>query len=243
MPALDEFLNATADSRWTLFDSREVKSVEGGVKGPWDRSGFTVNGFYTKLKNIVSQGAVVDPAPGATTWIIVTSPENNSYGAEIELVAYLRLSEGLQLQGSGTLPAGPSSARAQAPISGAGSTASRPRSAISPRPTRSRAAASRSRPTGTRSPTARWTRRSAPRCPSYNYFNFGAGYVIPNTGTRINLDLLNAFQGKGLEEGNPRLLTTGRTPVFFARPILPRRLTLSVDYSFGFAGGGPPLSQ
>jgi len=38
---------------------------------------------------------------------------------------------------------------------------------------------------------------------------------------RVNLDLLNAFQGKGLEEGNPRLVTTG--PVFLARPILPRR--------------------
>ena len=46
--------------------------------------------------------------------------------------------------------------------------------------------------------------------PAYTYFNFGAGYVIPRTGTRISVDLLNAFQGKGLEEGNPRLLTTGR---------------------------------
>ena len=33
MPALDEFLNATAEQQVDLFDSQEVQSVEGGVKG------------------------------------------------------------------------------------------------------------------------------------------------------------------------------------------------------------------
>ncbi|HZI73809.1 MAG TPA: hypothetical protein VFD73_07220, partial [Gemmatimonadales bacterium] len=66
--------------------------------------------------------------------------------------------------------------------------------------------------------------------PSYNYFNFGAGYQLSN-GTTINADLLNAFQGKGLEEGNPRLVSTG--PVFLARPILPRRFQVSVSYDLG----------
>ena len=33
MPALDEFLNATAEQQVDLFDSSEVQSVEGGVKG------------------------------------------------------------------------------------------------------------------------------------------------------------------------------------------------------------------
>ena len=46
--------------------------------------------------------------------------------------------------------------------------------------------------------------------PAYNYFNFGAGFVDSGPGTRINVDLLNAFQSKGLEEGNPRLLVGGR---------------------------------
>ena len=69
--------------------------------------------------------------------------------------------------------------------------------------------------------------------PSYNYFNFGAAYAL-SSGTTVNLDLLNAFQGKGLEEGNPRLVTTG--PVFLARPILPRRLQVSVSYDLGAIG-------
>jgi hypothetical protein len=67
--------------------------------------------------------------------------------------------------------------------------------------------------------------------PSYNYFNFGAGYAIPHTGTRINLDLPNAFQDQGLEEGNPQLVTLGG--IFLARPLLPGRLMASVSYDFG----------
>ncbi len=69
--------------------------------------------------------------------------------------------------------------------------------------------------------------------PAYNYFNFAAGYNFPRDRTRIEVDLLNAFQDKGLEEGNPRLEGAGGTPVFLARPILPRRFTLSLTYDFG----------
>jgi hypothetical protein len=63
--------------------------------------------------------------------------------------------------------------------------------------------------------------------------NVGAGFAIPAAGVRLNVDLLNAFQGKGLEEGNPRLITTGGSPFFLARPLLPRRLQASVEYDFG----------
>jgi hypothetical protein len=77
--------------------------------------------------------------------------------------------------------------------------------------------------------------------PAYNYFNFGAGFAIPGSGTRVSLDLLNAFQSKGLEEGNPRLSSAGGAPVFLARPILPRRLQVSVSYDFG--GNTPAQPQ
>jgi hypothetical protein len=73
--------------------------------------------------------------------------------------------------------------------------------------------------------------------PAYQYFNFGASVTIPRSGVRINADLQNAFQSKGLEEGNPRLLGVGVLPFFAARPLLPRRFLLGVSYNFG-AGGG-----
>jgi iron complex outermembrane receptor protein len=239
MPALDEFLNATAADQVALFDSREVQSAELGVKYARGGIGLTVNGFYTKLKNIVSQGAVVDSVTGGTTWVILPSPENRSYGAEVE--AYVVPVEGLQLQGSGTL--------LNAELgSGAGSDIG---SRINGVPTTiGNLAALYTVPrTGfsirgdlhyvgsrlTEDPTARVANTALP---AYTYFNFGAAYQLPSSGARINLDLLNAFQSKGLEEGNPRLLSTGGSPIFLARPILPRRVTLSVQYDFGLGGTG-----
>jgi hypothetical protein len=46
--------------------------------------------------------------------------------------------------------------------------------------------------------------------------------------------VLNVYQAKGLEEGNPRLsLIGGRTSnLYLARPILPRRFQASVAYQF-----------
>jgi hypothetical protein len=80
------------------------------------------------------------------------------------------------------------------------------------------------------------TRVDDTELPFYNYFNFGASLSIPGAGVRLNADLLNAFQGKGLEEGNPRLVGVGGSPIFLARPLLPRRLLVGVSYDFG-AGG------
>ena len=68
----------------------------------------------------------------------------------------------------------------------------------------------------------------------------GVGYRIPQAGVRINADLLNAFQSKGLEEGNPRLQGVGAQQFFVARPLLPRRFMLGITYDFG-AGGGTAL--
>ena len=68
--------------------------------------------------------------------------------------------------------------------------------------------------------------------PAYSYFNFGVGLALPSAGLRTAMDLLNAFQSKGLKEGNPRLASTGSS-LFLARPLLPRRLQASVEYSFG----------
>src|SRR6185437_8009102 len=72
--------------------------------------------------------------------------------------------------------------------------------------------------------------------PAYSYFNFGLSYLFPANGVTLDVRLLNAFQGQGLEEGNPRLLTTGTSPIFLARPILPRRFTVALRYDFGANG-------
>jgi iron complex outermembrane recepter protein len=229
MPALDEFLNATAEQQVDLFESKEVQSIEGGVKGSLGPIGFTVGGFWTKLKNVVSQGLVIDSITGGSTWIIVPSPENKSYGTEIELVA--TPTEGLQLLGSATILKAELGTGAGADIG----------SRIAGVPTSiTNAAAVYSIRGFQLKGDWHWVDRrpvdvkAGVTLPAYSYFNFGAAYALPGTGTTINADLLNAFQGKGLEEGNPRLVTTG--PVFLARPILPRRFQVSVSYDLGGLG-------
>jgi outer membrane receptor protein involved in Fe transport len=234
MPALDEYLNATAQEQVELFESREVQSVEGGVKAQVGRVGFTVNGFWTKLKNVVSQGAVTDPETGGTIWEIVFNPETKSYGAEVEAVA--TPVEGLQLLGNGTL--------LWAEFASGTDIGSRLNGV--PRTIGNLAAIYSNsnfqlkgdfhwvaeRPTGLEA--------DAPGLPAYNYMNFGVAYTLPDQGIRFSVDLLNAFQGKGLEEGNPRFNPAGGAPVFFARPILPRRVTAGIEYTFG---GGRRVEQ
>jgi hypothetical protein len=58
-------------------------------------------------------------------------------------------------------------------------------------------------------------------------------YAVPgNTRATVDVNVLNAFQSRGLEEGNPRLIAASATNVFLARPLLPRRFTTSVRYHF-----------
>jgi iron complex outermembrane receptor protein len=224
MPALDEFLQATAQQQVDLFKSKQVQSVEGGIKGFLGPFGFTVGGFWTKLKDIVSQGLVIDPVTGSTTWIIVSSPDNTAYGTEIELVATPY--RGFQILGNATI--------LHAKITGAGADIGQRINGV-PTSIANGAAIYSVRGFSLKADWHWVDRRpvdvkAGVSLPAYNYFNFGAAYAL-REGTTINVDVVNAFQGKGLEEGNPRLVTTG--PVFLARPILPRRLVASIKYDFG----------
>ncbi|MBA2304930.1 MAG: TonB-dependent receptor [Acidobacteria bacterium] len=247
MPELDFLLNAAAQDQVDLLEAKEVQSVEGGVKAQFGATAVTVSGFYTKLKNIVGQGLeVVD---GVTTWVIRASPDNRSYGAEVEAV--VNPVEGLLLQGNATV--------LQAELGGGVDTlAAREgvRLAVVPR-SLGNLAATYSVPGQTYGlqfradwhwVTERFSENAVTRplddpavLPGYNYFNFGAGLAIPGSGARLNIDLLNAFQSKGLEEGNPRLASAGGAPIFLARPLLPRRLQASITYDFG--GSRTPTQQ
>jgi outer membrane receptor protein involved in Fe transport len=228
MPALDEFLNATAVEQIELFDSRETQTLEGGVKYSSPRLGFTVNGFYALLKNIVGQGAVVGE-DGSTTWIITTSPENKSYGVEFEVAG--QPTEMLNVIATGTV--------LKAELgSGAGADIGSWINGVPP-------------VIGNLSATydldqfrflGDWHyvgRRFADfandvELEAYNYFNFGASYRFATQPITVSADLLNAFQSKGLEEGNPRLTLIGgsTSDLFLARPLLPRRFRVSFTYDF-----------
>ncbi|HET7566067.1 MAG TPA: TonB-dependent receptor [Gemmatimonadaceae bacterium] len=233
MPALDEFLTAQAQQAVDLFKSREVQSAEGGVKGVAGPLSFTVGGFYTLLRNIVSQGLVIDSVTGGSKWIVKPSPDNRSYGAEVELAA--APIQGLQVFGNGTF------LRAELG-SGAGADIGSLINGV-PKSIANLSATYSIPNVGGLQLLGDWHWVGSrfvdvsvgTSLPQYSYFNFGAAYALPQ-GTTIDLNVVNAFQGKGLEEGNPRLLSTGGTPIFLARPILPRRILLSMTYDFGAIG-------
>jgi outer membrane receptor protein involved in Fe transport len=244
MPALDEFLNASAQDQVDLFDAREVLSGEVGVKYASNRLAATVNGFYTNLKNLIGQGAIIDPVTGATIWRTTIDPENRSFGLEVE--AFVSPTEGLQLIGSGTILEAALGAGAPDTMNNGAPLTSKILPIVPTTIGNLAAIYSPTRVAGLQFKAdwhwvgSRYTERPQERffgtkLPSYNYFNFGAGFAIPNAGARINVDLLNAFQSKGLEEGNPRLITTGGSSIFLARPLLPRRLQASIEYDFGGA--------
>jgi outer membrane receptor protein involved in Fe transport len=197
------------------------------------RLGFTVNGFWTKLKNIVSQGAVTDPGTGGTIWVINFAPENKSYGVEVEAIA--SPVEGLQLLATGTL------------LNATFATGTDIGSRLNGVPrTIGNLAAIYSNSGFQLKGDFHWVAArptnftDAPPLPGYNYLNFGAAYNLPDQGIRFSVDLLNAFQSKGLEEGNPRFSAAGGSPIFFARPLLPRRITAGIEYVFG---GGRRVEQ
>jgi iron complex outermembrane recepter protein len=248
MPALDELLEATSQNQVDLFDAREVQSLEGGVKTQLGRVAFTVNGFYTNLKNIISQGAeVVD---GRTTWVIRESPDNRSFGAELE--AIVAPIPGLQLQASATflkaeLGGGVDSLadRKGLRLGNVPEHLGNVAAIFSPQTFRNLELRADFHWVGSRfveGPLTRPLEGQAAMLPTYGYFNFGASVAIPRSGVRLNADLLNAFQSKGLEEGNPRLTGVGVLPFFVARPLLPRRLLVGVSYDFG-AGSGSAVEE
>jgi iron complex outermembrane recepter protein len=64
--------------------------------------------------------------------------------------------------------------------------------------------------------------------PGFGLVNVTAGYTYENF--TVGLQLVNALNGFGLTEGNPRMDETqgAVSDIFLARPVLPRRLMLSV---------------
>jgi outer membrane receptor protein involved in Fe transport len=246
MPELDAFLTVTAQEQADLFEAKEVQTVEGGVKTQIGGMALTLTGFAATVKKNIGQG--LESVNGVTTWVTTFQPDTRSYGAEVEAV--VNPVEGLLLQGNATVM--------EAELGGGVAALEDRRGlrlALSPR-TLGNVVGIYTLPgeyglqvkADWHWVAARFSEGADRRnledpaiLPSYNYFNFGAGFAIPGAGTRVNVDLLNAFQSKGLEEGNPRLASAGGLPVFLARAILPRRLQVSVSYDFG--GAAPTRQQ
>ncbi|HUI63771.1 MAG TPA: TonB-dependent receptor [Bacteroidota bacterium] len=238
MPALDEFLTSAAQAQIDLFKPRETEFVEGGLKYSNPQYGGTLGLFWGQLKNNIGQGAIVDPATGNTVWVVQTNPDSRAYGVEVE--ADVRPIPELNVMGAGTFlatktvePGGTSLTAGGVPKSVINLVAvyTIPKVPLSVKAdwhylgARDIVDANYDYASGT------YTKYNVVgSLQAYNYFNFGASYVVPGQGITIEADLLNAFQSNGFEEGNPRLIATGGNPLFLARPILPRQFVAFISY-------------
>jgi len=200
----------------------------------------TIDGFYTVLKNIVSQGLVVDPITGQSIWTIQQNPEVRSYGLELEAEGRLP-NTGFGAVTNWTWLRAEFASCPPPNFCGSGADVGTLIAGVPP------IVGNLALTYGGRSGVnldADWhfvDRRCAGngncsnQLPTYTYLNLGAQYLIPESGVTIRADVLNVYQSKGLEEGNPRLslLPNGRTSsLFLARPILPRALMVSLGYKF-----------
>src|SRR5690606_2583750 len=239
MPALDEFLNPTTQDQVSLFEPSTVRSVEAGVKYASGIYGFTVNGFFTDLRNVTNQGLEVDPNTGEPVWVIRSNPETQSYGAELEFTA--QPSEALSLLANATFSR---ATFATCPEDTCPPGADLGMALNGVPPVIGNLSSTYTTP-GNLSLLAdfhyvhrRYSQYEVDgrrnELPTYHYVNLGASYATAVPGLSLSATLQNVYQSKGLEEGNPRLTSVGgrTSDLFLARPILPRRLVVSMRYDF-----------
>jgi outer membrane receptor protein involved in Fe transport len=240
MPALDEFLTSAAQAQIDLFQARETEFVEGGVKYSNPMLGGTLGVFWGQLKNNIGQGLIVNPATGNTEWTVQTNPDSKAFGVEVE--ASVRPVPELNVLAAGTFlstktvtPGGSSLTAGGVPKAVVNLVAvyTVPNVGISLKADWHYLGSRDIVDAAYDNQKQDYTRYNVVGAlKAYNYFNFGASYVVPGQGITIAVDLLNALQSNGFEEGNPRLIGTGGNQLFLARPILPRQVIGYISYAF-----------
>lgn len=236
MPALDQLLQASTQGVVNAFEDEHTMNVEGGVKYSSSSFAYTLDAFYGRLRDISTQGAVLDPTTGRTVWIAQFSPENQSYGLEGEITTKPSSIPGLTLFANGTLLRATyaSGADLGSLLNGIPSFVGNAVASYTWMNATLDAdfhfVGNRIGGTGNYINSAGQTIYFAGTpLPSYHYLNLGLSYAA-GQGVTLSLNLLNVYQSLGLEEGNPRAGAAGN--YFLARPILPRRLTFSAGYQF-----------
>lgn len=237
MPALDEFLDASAQGQIDVFGNKRVVTFEGGAKYSASMLSFIADVFWVELTNIVGQGFEIDPKTGLGVWVTRANPDNRAYGAEVEVSA--SPVKGLTILANGTYT-NPKNVEATGTALTAGGI---PKliGNLSARYTkngfsvyadlhyvgaRDQVFAEYDQTLGKYK-----TYRKYYTLPAYNYMNAGASYTFSENALTLSLDVVNIFQSIGLEEYNPR--TPGVSTYYYvARPILPRRGMVSLTYRF-----------
>ena len=199
--------------------------VEGGVKYSSQMYAFTLNGFWGELTNIVGQGFVV--RNGVGQWEVVTSPDNRTWGIEVEASA--TPAAGFNILGVGTYTK-PEVLRSGGAALTAGGIPDFIGNIVASYNIQGFQIYGDFHYVGSRALVEN-DGSQVGELPTYNYMNAGVSYTFPDQAIKLSADLLNIYQSIGLEEGNPR--TSGTQSFYYlARPLLPRRFMASLTYQF-----------
>lgn len=231
MPILSNYLFATNPADPGFPDqAEELLQFEGGVKvaTPW--LGLSAVGYWLRLSDFPSQDVqVID---GETQFVTAFVGEAETIGLEFEAIA--EPFDGLRLNGTATLQnpeyteflrggedlGGNEVRRIPDVLLGLDATYSTPFGV---------AIGGEVNYVG-----ERWSNdENTILLPDFAYVNGRLEWEVPDQGVTLALGVLNLLDGEGLTEGNPRLGAGGQIlgPAL-ARPILPRRWTLSARYAF-----------
>ncbi|HEX9736274.1 MAG TPA: TonB-dependent receptor [Thermoanaerobaculia bacterium] len=226
MPILDNYLFGGDD-----LEAEDLLQLEVGTRIGTPTFGLNASAYFLSIENFPSQDVRVDPVTGETVFVTDFVGQAETTGLEAELVA--QPVRGLHVSASATLQQPEYTDFIEGTEDLSGNRVRRIPEVVVDLTIGYRW--SKASVSGNWNYYgARWANSANTiSLPSYDLVTFHLGWDLSTTAT-VSLGVLNAFNSKGLTEGNPRLDETGdpTADVFLARPVLPRRATLTFDFKF-----------
>lgn len=239
MPILDQllFLAEGSDPESEL-QPEEIIQVEGGVKVGSPRLGLSAVAYWLSLRDFPISDAQILP-DGSTAFVTIFAGEAVTIGSEIEIVA--APTPNLRLNGSFTF---------QRPefeelnVTSDGELESLAGNQVRRIPKVIADVGAEVDVGGNLTLLGGWSfigqrysnNENTIELDAYNLFDLGAEYRLPLAGVTLSLDVANVADAgpEALTEGNPRVdeFLGAQNTLFFARPVLPRRVTAGVSYEF-----------
>lgn len=226
MPLLDQYIFSffpdTAETLW---------QAEGGVKVSTSVFGLSALGYWVQLQDFPSQDARIDPVTGQPVFVTALVGQARTLGLEVEGV--VAPYPGLSLNGQLTLQEHEYTEFVESGDTLDGNWVRRiPKALFN---------LGGSYTTSGFTIGADWNwigkrfsnNANTIELPAFGVVNGRVAYTIPNQGLTLSAGVLNALDGEGLTEGDPRFDEAGQPTGFGnGRPILPRRFVLGVRYDF-----------
>ena len=228
-PALNS-VSINAAGQTQSYEPEIIRQAEAGLKFGAGRFTGSFSGFYNDLKNRRTVLLVNAPGGGVTEQVTIVSTK--AYG--LEAVLGVRLLDHLRFDGNLSLVHDEFTALDITPQFIGNKEPRQPNVLYNAGLYYDDGALDASFATTYTGPN--YTDNSnAIRLDGFNTVRLIAGYKLPLANTqsvRLGLDVYNLFDSRGISEGSPRQVTQTVGTYFVGRPILPRRLSVKLSYSF-----------